>query len=669
MKKPIFVSACWAIVLAPILLSAGAAVGSPRSCFHDLAPLISTPFPAGPIGRPWGARPARWGEVRPSFLESVRPLARQTNPCLAGENLAAVNVYLSNDFAAEDAVFIVGEVQNTGTSVQNDIIVQFFLGDPDGGGTQIGQDRIVPSLAPGSTAYDSVSWSGFTGRSQIYCVVDPHQAIDEENETDNTDSLTVGMVNDVPWVWQEVNGYCHYASQTMLFNYHGADNTVYETLELACCPHSVAYQDDWLTLYSGWYLSQGIGDIEFAGQIRNLNTDLVVKPTWTSYLSELRSRIDAGIPCETSVDPYWLPQPDYDLLRTYGLHSGHGVVIVGYTDDAIVCNDPGVGLDLVEEPAIPHPENRGANVVIDQATFRNAVEWTAGSRYLLLSYVPGGAMPSHEQMLVPAVDRSLLRLWGDAGTFDPAFWQIFDIYGRDCFPSLRVDATAENFQAVFAEAMSQTGGDLADAINVLASACDLWGCGICWNAAAVFYGAQGYPQASELSGLSAQLSAKGDQIWGEYVDLLEAVYVNGGNTSIAEPYLSQMRSILDEIIPLEDSVLVELDGLSGYLTEVEAGDMAERLPREPELVCYPNPFNGRTVLRFSLQDDGPVSLTIYNIMGQQVRTLADGLRQAGAHRIVWDGRDDHGRKVSSGLYFCRMGLEATARAIKIVLLQ
>ena len=660
---------CAILFLCIHALSTGTKAGDVISRQDDRSFLISTPIPVWAIDHPWYR--ASWDDeaIERPVWPKRRPPERRITTTAAGENLTAVSLYLSNDFTAPDAITLVGQVQNTGASTADSIVVRFTLGHPQQGGTRIGDDRIIGSLASGGTACDSVSWGGCDGVSKIYFVADAGGQIDETDETDNIDSLTVGMVDQVPWVWQEVNGYCHYASQTMLFNDHGAGNTVYETLELACCPHSVAYQDDELSLLSGWMLSQGIGDIEFAGQIRNLSTDLVIKSTWTSYLTELRRRIDAGQPCETSVDPFWLPQPDYDLLRSYGLHSGHGVVIVGYTGRAIIVNDPGVGLALLEEPAIPQPENRGTNVVVDEATFRNAVEWTSGSSYLLLSYEPAGAMPTHPQMLTRAVDRSLWRLGGDAGTFDPSLWGTFDLYGRHCFPALRDDASPANFQRVFDDAMSLTGHQLADALNFLATCCDLWGCGICWNAAAVFYGAQSYPQASRLSDLSARLSGKGDQAWEEFVDLLNAIYINGGNTGIDEPYLSRMRSILDEITPLEDSVLVEMTGLYGHLTAVEDGERAERLPPRPEMICYPNPFNGRTVIRFDLPEDGPVRLAVYNILGQRVAVLADGHRPAGPHRIPWDGRDDRGDEVSSGLYFCRLEHDGMSRNAKMLLLK
>ena len=69
---------------------------------------------------------------------------------------------------------------------------------------------------------------------------------------------------------------------------------------------------------------------------------------------------------------------------------------------------------------------------------------------------------------------------------------------------------------------------------------------------------------------------------------------------------------------------------------------------------YPNPFNSTTTLELSLPASGPVSLVIYNVMGQRERELMAGVAPSGAHTVRWDGKDDRGVAVSSGIYFCRL---------------
>ena len=67
---------------------------------------------------------------------------------------------------------------------------------------------------------------------------------------------------------------------------------------------------------------------------------------------------------------------------------------------------------------------------------------------------------------------------------------------------------------------------------------------------------------------------------------------------------------------------------------------------------YPNPFNPSTTISFDVDKQSKVSLIVYNMMGQKIKTLVNGPKQKGRYQINWDGTDDKGLKVSSGLYFC-----------------
>jgi len=83
----------------------------------------------------------------------------------------------------------------------------------------------------------------------------------------------------------------------------------------------------------------------------------------------------------------------------------------------------------------------------------------------------------------------------------------------------------------------------------------------------------------------------------------------------------------------------------------------------------PNPFNPVTVVTYAAPHEGHVELTIYNIAGQQVKTLVDGQQTPGWHTVTWDGRDDSGRSVASGVYFARMHAESFTGSAKMVLLK
>ena len=65
----------------------------------------------------------------------------------------------------------------------------------------------------------------------------------------------------------------------------------------------------------------------------------------------------------------------------------------------------------------------------------------------------------------------------------------------------------------------------------------------------------------------------------------------------------------------------------------------------------PNPFNPETIISYSLPQSEQVKLVIYNVLGQEIRTLVNAFQPAGRYRVVWNSKDDFGRSVSSGIYF------------------
>lgn len=69
---------------------------------------------------------------------------------------------------------------------------------------------------------------------------------------------------------------------------------------------------------------------------------------------------------------------------------------------------------------------------------------------------------------------------------------------------------------------------------------------------------------------------------------------------------------------------------------------------------FPNPFNPRTTIRYSIPKNDKVEIAIYNVTGEWVRTIESGEQIAGEHKVEWDGRDASGMEVSSGVYFYRM---------------
>ena len=69
---------------------------------------------------------------------------------------------------------------------------------------------------------------------------------------------------------------------------------------------------------------------------------------------------------------------------------------------------------------------------------------------------------------------------------------------------------------------------------------------------------------------------------------------------------------------------------------------------------HPNPFNSSTLIPYRLATSGPVSLVIYNALGQPVRTLIDQIQTAGWQQARWDADDQGNGEVSAGVYFARL---------------
>ena len=97
-----------------------------------------------------------------------------------------------------------------------------------------------------------------------------------------------------------------------------------------------------------------------------------------------------------------------------------------------------------------------------------------------------------------------------------------------------------------------------------------------------------------------------------------------------------------------------------HITFVETGisewelDETVRPEKFKLMQNYPNPFNPSTQIGYTLISAGPTKLEVYNMMGQRIRTLVDEERPAGSYRVMWDGRDDSGNRVVSGVYFYRL---------------
>ena len=128
---------------------------------------------------------------------------------------------------------------------------------------------------------------------------------------------------------------------------------------------------------------------------------------------------------------------------------------------------------------------------------------------------------------------------------------------------------------------------------------------------------------------------------------------------------------LDEV--LVDIGEAEYSGLAPdmgcYEHDANAEEPDEIIPVLNYLVNYPNPFNPETTIVFYVQQPGNVKLAVYNVKGQIVKVLADEIMSAGENGLIWDGRNDRGNPVSSGVYFVRLQSKTDRLIKKIILMK
>jgi hypothetical protein len=99
-------------------------------------------------------------------------------------------------------------------------------------------------------------------------------------------------------------------------------------------------------------------------------------------------------------------------------------------------------------------------------------------------------------------------------------------------------------------------------------------------------------------------------------------------------------------------------------------DLIPEIPTEFALgQNYPNPFNPTTTIKYQLPKKADVRIVIYNMLGQVVRKVVNRSVDAGYHEVVWDGLNESGSRVSTGVYFYRMETDEFVKTHKIIMMK
>jgi hypothetical protein len=188
--------------------------------------------------------------------------------------------------------------------------------------------------------------------------------------------------------------------------------------------------------------------------------------------------------------------------------------------------------------------------------------------------------------------------------------------------------------------------------------------------------------AAQLQSASIAFNGEGVELRFELADLTpEETLILTRSSSSAGPWFElegAFESVSSNIFRYVDTS-VKPGGTYYYKLDVQDADGALRelyrgsafVPAR-ELVLeqnYPNPFNPSTTISFYLPEDSGVRLEIFDINGRLIRRLADGAFPSGPHQQSWDGRNDSGERIATGVYIYRLTAEKRQLSRKMVLLK
>ncbi|MFX0055941.1 MAG: hypothetical protein ACFFAD_13525 [Candidatus Hermodarchaeota archaeon] len=282
--------------------------------------------------------------------------------------------------------------------------------------------------------------------------------------------LSEGLIENVPYVWQEINGLCAWAATSVAVQAAGVDLDLHDVLAATGVGFSFAYvryNDTWLMYPGAIYMqaepTQFLADLyglnltmyfdtstPSAEQLvevwegRGINSELL--DGQNDALALMKSTIDEGYPLLISVNPAWLPAFDYDYLRDLGASGGaHGILIVGYndTDSSATIIDPGVG-SFGEN--FGYPEDGRGNYT--KITYTNLIQAWSDRYFITVLLKSGGTPAENPSKFLGEYIRDRLLGIGAAYYADPStaiLWK----FGEGAFRGLSEDFTVQGLTEYF----------------------------------------------------------------------------------------------------------------------------------------------------------------------------------------------------------------------------
>ncbi|MFW9845138.1 MAG: C39 family peptidase [Candidatus Thorarchaeota archaeon] len=277
-----------------------------------------------------------------------------------------------------------------------------------------------------------------------------------------------GHVSDVPYQWQEINGFCHWSAISMALRHAGAPLDLHSLFAASGIAFSAGYirYEDLAVLIPGAGLRQ-MEPLPTIAELYGLDIDIYMDDDigigttygpamaawglnytdidgWTDVLNLMRTTIDDGYPLAIWADPYYLPPPDYDIARTMGWRSqdtgsGHSILCVGYNDTAgeVEIMDPGVGA-LGENFGFPYDGRWSYTVSYSQLD--NAMKYMS---YGAVVVKPGSG--PIDDFTTEFASYICDRLRGERSSYGEGLEDVFFAnFGADAYRGLSYDLTKES---------------------------------------------------------------------------------------------------------------------------------------------------------------------------------------------------------------------------------
>ncbi len=158
---------------------------------------------------------------------------------------------------------------------------------------------------------------------------------------------------------------------------------------------------------------------------------------------------------------------------------------------------------------------------------------------------------------------------------------------------------------------------------------------------------------SRAQNMSVDVRSSNNEVRMLAYSLINAEIEPGNGTVLRIPKITSMDQIdtMDVILSIAGNTAVKPESVT-VTAPTRSYPLTYRLSQN-----YPNPFNGSTTIQYEIPDDrttgAKIAIQIFNILGQRVKTLLNAPQDPGTYTITWNGTDDHGNFVSSGVYFYR----------------